>query len=150
MPLCQLVYFSENQINPQRGSLLSQLSGIQQASTRHNAAAGLTGALVFDDLWFVQVLEGPRQNVLQTFERLKDDERHARLTLVLLADIEMRSFGNWRMGLITRNTATLQAFAPYLRDGRLQPHTMLGRQLLNFIIDVSKAGLPRTPASTIV
>jgi hypothetical protein len=56
LPLSRLVYFSENQLDPKKGSALSQLSDILSASNRNNKLANITGALVFDDFWFIQVL----------------------------------------------------------------------------------------------
>jgi hypothetical protein len=146
MPLCQLIYFSENELDPQKGSLLSQLADIQNVSMRNNAASNITGALIFDDLWFLQLLEGERAAVLQAFERLKEDERHAHVTLAAMMDIETPLFAKWRMGLITRNATTLPAFAPYLRDGRLQPPSMRGADIRNLIIEVGKIGLSSQPA----
>jgi hypothetical protein len=143
MPFSRLVYFSENQLDPRKGSALGQLSKILKASNRNNQTLGITGALVFDDLWFIQTLEGERTKILATFERLKDDERHSNISLVELTDVDDRMFGNWWMGLATRNDATQQAFKPYLHNGRMQPHQMSGKQLLGLIVEVSKLGLAR-------
>ncbi len=143
MPLTRLTYFSENQLDPQKGSLLAQLNDILAVSKRNNKAFGITGALVFDDLWFIQALEGERADVLETFERIKQDERHANVTLVELGDIDERMFGNWWMGLTTRYDRNLPAFRPHLRNGRLRPDLMTGKEFLAFIADVAKLGLAR-------
>jgi hypothetical protein len=143
MPLSRLIYFSENQLDPRKGSALSQLSQILQASNRNNRAANITGALVFDDLWFIQALEGDRTQILATFERLKDDERHSNATLVELNGVDSRMFGNWWMGLATRKEANARAFAPYLHEGRLRPALMTGQQVLGLICEVAKLGLTR-------
>jgi hypothetical protein len=81
MPLTRLTYYSENQLDPAQGSVVAQLAKILSASNRNNKPGNITGALVFDDLWFLQVLEGDREDVWHTFERIKDDERHSRVTL---------------------------------------------------------------------
>jgi hypothetical protein len=143
MPLSRLIYFSENHLDPKNGSVLGQLSGILSASNRNNKRVNITGALVFDDFWFIQVLEGEREVILRTFERLKDDERHLNIALVELTDIDARMFGNWWMGLATRNETTQAAFAPYLRHGKLHPEEMTGHQLLALVKDVAKLGLNR-------
>ncbi len=149
MPLSRLVYFSENQLDPKHGSILNQLSTILGASNRNNQLVNITGALVFDDLWFIQVLEGERDIILKTFERLKNDERHANITLVELTDADVRMFGNWWMGLATRNEKTQVAFSPYIRKGRLYPDEMTGQQLLRLVKDVAKLGLNRQIVETV-
>ncbi len=113
------------------------------ASNRNNKPKNITGALVFDDLWFLQVLEGDRQDVWHTFERIKDDERHSRVTLAEMCDVKERIFGNWWMGLATRTKATDVAFTPFLIDGRVQPDKLSARQILELTIEVSKLGLTR-------
>jgi hypothetical protein len=143
MPLSRLIYYSENQLDPQKGSLLTQLNDILKVSKRNNKALGVTGALLFDDLWFIQVLEGHRADVLKIYDRLKQDDRHAKITLVELCDIKGRMFGNWWMSLATRNDATLPAFAPHLRKDRLRPDRMTAAQLLTLIGEVAKLGIQR-------
>ena len=143
MSLTRLVYYSENQLVPADGSVLSQLSKILSASNRNNKPKNITGALVFDDLWFLQVLEGERDTVWSTFERIKEDERHSKVTLAEMRDVDDRIFGNWWMGLVTRNEATQEAFKPYMTDGRLQPGKMSARKILAMTIEVSKLNMTR-------
>ncbi len=143
MPLTRLVYYSENQLDPAQGSVVAQLAKILSASNRNNKPKNITGALVFDDLWFLQVLEGDRQDVWHTFERIKDDERHSRVTLAEMCDVQERIFGNWWMGLATKSKSTEAAFAPFLMDGRVQPDKLSAQQILALTIEVSKLGLTR-------
>jgi hypothetical protein len=138
MPLSRLIYYSENQLDPHNGPILTQLKNIVAVSKKNNQAQDITGALAFDDLWFIQTLEGERITVLQTFERLKEDERHANIMLVELRDIDQRLFGNWWMGLATRNEITMPGFEPFLQNGRLMPHGMSGEQFLTLITSVAK------------
>lgn len=143
MSITRLVYFSENAIDPASGSVVRELSKILSASNRNNKPLGLTGALVFDDLWFLQALEGDRNKVWSTFERIKDDARHADVTLVDVRDAPERIFGNWWMGLAKRDTTTEVAFKPYLRGNLLGPHAMSSDQILALMIDLARIGLSR-------
>ena len=146
MPLTRLVYFSENMLDDAAGSIVGQLAKILSASNRNNKPLNITGALVFDDLWFLQVLEGDRKDVLVTFDRIREDERHGRVTLVEMRDIESRIFGNWWMGLATRNEKTSVAFAPFKRGGRLQPPLLSAAEILDLTIKVADLGLSREVA----
>ncbi len=80
MPLSQLIYHSINRLEPGKASLF-QLADILKASNRNNQRLGITGALLFDDDCFIQVLEGDRVHVMTIFERLKSDDRHCDVTL---------------------------------------------------------------------
>ena len=143
MPLARLIYISENQIDPAQGSLVRQLSSILSASTRNNKANGITGALVFDDKWFLQALEGERRAVWTTYERIAEDERHDRTHLVELMSVPDRLFGNWWMGVATRTAATEAAFRPYLRNGLFSPEDMNAQNILDLMLCVSRIGLHR-------
>ena len=121
MPLSRLIYISENQLDRTNGSVLKELSAILSASNRNNRRAGLTGALVFDDMWFLQILEGERRNVWETFNRISEDERHSRVLLVEKRDVSERVFGNWWMGLAhpnRRDPASLCALRSQGRSSR--------------------------------
>jgi len=143
MPLSRIVYFSENELDPNKGSVISQLSDILIASNRNNKLLDITGALVFDQTWFIQVLEGERRVILKTFERLKNDIRHSNITLVELTGIKTRVFGNWWMGLAVRNEITESAFAPYLGQGTLSLEELSGQQLLELTQNAAKLGYDR-------
>ena len=147
MAITRLLYFSENQIDPLTGSVVRELSSILSASHRNNKPLGLTGALVFDDLWFLQALEGNQHDVWKTFHRIRDDKRHSEVVLVGVSTVADRIFGNWWMGLVKRDAASEHVFAPYLKDGRLQPQHMNETQILGLMMDLTKLGVSRELAA---
>ena len=53
--------------------------------------------------------------VWQTFDRIRDDERHANVVIAEVVDSDTRVFGNSWMGLATRSAATEHVFKPFLR-----------------------------------
>ena len=143
----RLLYFSESQLGVAGGSRLASLRDILKASSRNNKAAGITGALVFDDHWFVQALEGERAAVWATLRRIEDDERHAEVVVIDARQIEQRVFGNWWMGLATRTERTADAFAPYLRNGMLQPQEMTADGVLAMMTALCRPGLSQGVAA---
>lgn len=147
MPMIRLIYFSENLIEPNGRSVLSQLNDVLAASQRNNERDGITGALVFDDRWFLQILEGERAAVWRTLHRISDDERHANVVIAEAAEVEERLFGNWWMGLATRNAETAPLFAPYLRNGLLRPQDMSARAILDLVVRLANVGLSRKMAA---
>jgi Sensors of blue-light using FAD len=143
MVLTRLIYYSEYQIVRGEVSALDQLRSILRCASRNNRANGITGALIFDDLWFIQALEGDREAVWQTFQRICRDERHAKVVLVEMREVEERDFASWWMGLATRNDHTEATFAPYLRNGHLSPPTMSAAMMLELMVELAKIGLSR-------
>lgn len=143
MPLSRLIYVSEARFDPKEGSLFSQLTGIMRASVRNNRAAGVTGALVFDDAWFLQALEGERRDVWQTFERINADERHANCLLVAMGEVNERVFNSWWMGLAMRDVNTEASFRPHMRGGILDPRAMSADDILGLMRKLAEQGLHR-------
>ncbi len=143
MPLCRLIYISENQLNRSDGSVVKQLSSILEASNRNNKAVGLTGALVFDDMWFLQALEGERSDVWRTFKRIGRDERHSEVAVVEMVEVKERHFGNWWMGLAQRGPDTEAFFAPYVSNGLLKAERMSAEDILSLMTQLAKRGLNR-------
>jgi hypothetical protein len=92
MPVAQLVYVSTPAAQAPAG-----LDAILQASQERNACLGITGLLVSRDDLFLQLLEGPRQAVTDTFARILRDPRHSDVTLVTMQDADLRLFAAWSM-----------------------------------------------------
>jgi len=74
---------------------------ILETSRRNNIEAGITGILLFDGAKFLQILEGPEEAVLNTFETISQDERHHGVTRILSRYVPERDFPDWRMGFYT-------------------------------------------------
>lgn len=100
-----LIYFSSAVGEIDAG----ELSRILEVSRRNNTSAGVTGLLCHNDGSFLQFLEGPRDAVQATFDRISSDPRHADVILVESAEIDERAFGEWSMAVVRPNDVTPQA-----------------------------------------
>ena len=58
--LHQLIYYSRNTVPGGDRAMLMNLRNIVSASQRNNTRDGITGFLIFDKTWFIQILEGNR------------------------------------------------------------------------------------------
>jgi len=58
---------------------------------------GITGALIFENNRFGQVIEGPRTQIEDLWEKIQKDTRHKNIHLVESRPIEHRSFSKWTM-----------------------------------------------------
>lgn len=73
------------------------LNGILMDARRCNTRDDITGALVCRHDIFLQLLEGPKDSVHATYERIKRDDRHVDVKLRFFGDVPTRMFGNWAM-----------------------------------------------------
>lgn len=75
-----------------------ELQALLARSRQSNAAAGLSGLLLYDDGSFFQVLEGPAGVVDALYARIEADLRHDHVTQIIREPIHRRAFGEWSMG----------------------------------------------------
>ena len=77
-----------------------QVQQILESSRRNNPELGLTGVLIYGGRLFMQVLEGPDDNVLRMYVRLLDDKRHGDSQILHISPTNERIFQKWSMGVI--------------------------------------------------
>jgi hypothetical protein len=91
--LIQLVYLSTSR------HLLTddELAEILLVSQRNNEKVDITGALIYHDGNFIQLLEGPEEAVLTLYDKIKADRRHGGVLTLVQSPIEKREFASWSM-----------------------------------------------------
>jgi blue light- and temperature-responsive anti-repressor len=112
MTLFRLVYASTSLLSEKPHLASEQIEQILIVSRRNNEAAEITGALLFSDTNFSQVLEGPRREVERLYETLHRDPRHKDLLLLLSEPLGARQFPDWSMAYIGPNEWAKQAAGP--------------------------------------
>ena len=133
--LYQLIYVS----SATRSIGDPELAQILRGSRRHNLARNVTGMLLYHESLFLQVLEGPKQEVLKLYARIERDARHVNTRVLHRGEIEERSFQGWSMGFYkttASSPAELEGFMSFLSQGfvedvRREPG-LAQRVLLNF------------------
>lgn len=75
------------------GTLYGILAHAQQANRR----VGITGALICRDDIYLQLLEGPENEVRATVARIKRDDRHLEVKVHVEKTVPERMFGQWAM-----------------------------------------------------
>ena len=91
--MLQLTYIS----TATAGMSEAMVAEILRASRANNAAAGVTGLLLYDGYRFLQALEGPAAAVNTIYQRVKADPRHRAVVLLSSREVAERSFGTWAM-----------------------------------------------------
>ena len=105
MLLVSAVYFSRMIDLDDPGQRSARVDAIMEASARNTPALGLTGALILERGWFIQVLEGPRSAVSAMLARIIRDPRHAAMGLADVREIGARRHAAWSMGNVDADTA---------------------------------------------
>ncbi|MEO6080473.1 MAG: BLUF domain-containing protein [Steroidobacteraceae bacterium] len=85
------------------------IPALLEAARRNNASLGITGVLLYVEGNFFQVLEGEAAAVAEVFGRIRDDNRHGRVTQIISEPIFERVFTDWTMGFANVNFAELKS-----------------------------------------
>ena len=70
---------------------------IVRTATARNKSLRVTGALIYTELYFAQMLEGPSHAVNELMSSIRRDARHSDVTVVAEHRQSMRRFENWAM-----------------------------------------------------
>jgi len=146
--LVQLVYYSRNTLDADDRGQLKNLREILDIARAKNGANGVTGYLIFDKAYFLQILEGERAVVTATYERIKGDRRHQAITLVETREIRVRSFADWSMGAAMRSLDHQEVYLAHGIAGEIDPTKLSGSKILALAADLRdlERGLKRTAA----
>lgn len=93
----QIIYSSVSSTPMQQ----DDLEDILEHAQSHNAAEGITGALVYTDGHFMQILEGERSTVEQLMRRIAKDLRHENVAVLLSSDVPAAAFSDWSMAYVS-------------------------------------------------
>jgi hypothetical protein len=95
MGLIHLIYTSAP---TKREFSRAELDALLVVARRNNAAAKISGLLLYQNGSFFQILEGERDSVEALFRKISGDKRHNRITKIVVEAIDKRNFGEWKMG----------------------------------------------------
>jgi hypothetical protein len=110
-----------------------ELRTLLQQARQDNERYQITGALVYGDGQFMQVIEGEEKDLALLYAKLLNDPRHT--NVVKLADkyIAARSFQDWSMAFRTVSDAAFAELAGYQTPEELNlqvPHLSAADALL--------------------
>ncbi|MDR7037805.1 hypothetical protein J2X36_002556 [Methylobacterium sp. BE186] len=132
----QLVYYSRNTVPGGDRAMLTNLREIVSASQRNNGRDGITGFLIFDKTWFVQILEGDRAKVTETYNRIARDTRHSGTTIINVRDVEARLFPNWTMGGAMRTPEVQEVYLQHGIGSAMDPVRLKSTQIVALALDL--------------
>lgn len=123
----QIIYSSESSVPMQ----LDDLEEILKHARSSNATKGITGALVFVEGVFLQILEGDRTSVRDLMAKISVDVRHQTVTVLREGEISSAIFSDWKMAFVSATSEQISKWAglsgtteipEILTDIRQDPH----------------------------
>lgn len=75
-----------------------EINDLLKISRENNQKNGITGLLLYSDGNFMQILEGEKEAVESTYNKILNDTRHRNVILITNESIKQRNFSEWKMG----------------------------------------------------
>lgn len=105
--LYTISYFSRSNLKGSIEEVAAEVYNILKIAVERNSNLNVTGALLYSGGYFVQVLEGPEENVEEIFESIQNDIRHCDVSVINNGYLQKRSFSTWSMALAGVNNDLL-------------------------------------------
>lgn len=137
MSVYSLVYSSAAELNADSAADRAMVDSILATARRRNAEIGVTGALLFTEGKFVQALEGDRDMVRATYDRIVGDPRHSGIEVLASQFGDRRRFKEWSMAYVGNSEALRAQFSA-------SPLAALGSRpagdtLLDFMLELAQS-----------
>jgi hypothetical protein len=116
------------------------LRAILDSSRKNNTKHGITGVLVVAGDSFIQVLEGGRAQVCETYNHIAQDKRHMDVTILSFEEITQRNFEGWSMGEVSVAQLNPTVLLKHSATLQIDPFTMSGAAVLAMLNEVVASG----------
>ena len=133
MTIVRLTYYSRNRVDRAGGLAHDRIHDILIESVANNRRDEITGALIHDDKWFAQALEGPEAKVTAAFERILRDPRHSDVRLIRMEAVPARRFAACWMACVARSEDNADLFRHHCESECFDPQLMRADRLGDLI-----------------
>ena len=132
MSIFALVYRSAPIFVCSLAEYLIQIDHLLAKARRYNTEFSITGALLFNEDWFVQYLEGTEDAVREIFARIAADPRHEGVEVLFEGFTTERRFPEWSMAFVGDADEIRKRFAESpLADRDVKMH---GHEVVKFVM----------------
>jgi hypothetical protein len=139
MPLHRIVFYSSNETSFSSSSMRDFVRNVLESCSRHEALAGLTGALLFNEHFFLQVMEGDKVAISQRMWRLAQDERHSLMVILAAGAIPRRAFLTWSVGYAGRSDELDKLYLRYGPAPKFDPTHMIATSAVDMVEEFVRA-----------
>jgi len=114
----------------------AEIDHILKTARANNKNRNVTGLLCFNNTFFLQCLEGSREQVNNTYQKILNDKRHTNITILSYSEIIEREFHEWSMGYMPNSSLTTPLNLKYSSTPDFNPYEMSGdsTQRLMFLL----------------
>ncbi len=135
MQMVQLIYCSK--VTTKEEEIIEVNKSILKSANLYNSHLGISGLLLFDNKYYLQVLEGLRENVNQLYSKIQKDKRHSDIQILLYRDIYKRNFEKWSMGWASSSITKNKIFFKYCGHEEFNPSDLTGSSSFELLQDFS-------------
>jgi Sensors of blue-light using FAD len=111
----QIIYCSVSSTPMQRDDLEDLLEQAQA----NNARGAITGALVYVNGFFLQILEGDQEALERLMKLIARDLRHERVKVLQEGEITTPTFADWRMAYVSATPEQVARWAGFSSSTRV-------------------------------
>jgi hypothetical protein len=113
----------------------SDLVLLLERARQRNEQAGITGALVYGQHQFMQVLEGEQPIITQLYNRILHDARHVAVFKLADKAIAERTFTTWSMAFRELTPGEFTALAGYHSPAQWEQTTSVANSVNTVLLD---------------
>ncbi|RNF51057.1 BLUF domain-containing protein [Marinomonas hwangdonensis] len=132
MNLVRLIYAST--ISDQ--FVVDDIGRILKAARVNNKAINVTGLLSFNREFFLQCLEGTRQDVNNIYHKIATDPRHKKPEIIDYQEISHREFDSWNMGYLQNTESLAELIYQHTKSISFDPYKMNGESAKSLLLDI--------------
>ncbi|WP_219114555.1 BLUF domain-containing protein [Janthinobacterium sp. UMAB-56] len=118
---------------------VATIGAILQQSRRHNPPSGITGVLCHSERFYLQLIEGGREQVNILYARILADARHTGVTLLHYEEMSERRYAGWTMGQTNLDKLNPGTLLRYSMLPEFDPFALVGDSSLS-LVDELMAG----------
>ena len=90
---------------------VDELEDILEQAQSNNSRNGITGALVYIDGSFLQILEGEKDSVQTLMQKISKDIRHETVSVLHEGEIEAAAFSEWKISYVSATAEQIARWA---------------------------------------
>lgn len=119
------------------GLTLCEVQEILTTANKKNKKTYISGMLLYDGIFFLQVLEGASNLLDDLMQNIQNDSRHNDILLLGRRDIDSRNFEEWTMGFVNSADKIKEVIWDESKRTTFNPHQFEYDEALNIIKKLS-------------
>lgn len=116
MSIFSIAYVSDSRLDDLVIDTRVEIAKILEVARLRNATAGVTGALMFNERMFTQVLEGEESAVRSIMAAIQRDPRHRDISILATGRVPYRSFISWSMAFAGTSEGARAYYSAFAAD----------------------------------